>query len=293
MRPPIFLFCIIIFMKNAEIFRTKDGSIGLYNRELDEIYHSKEGAQKESIEKFIIPSAFEKRTQKASSIRVLDICYGIGYNSKNALVFYKNCDITIDALEWDEELVRYSKEAEFFDPKINEFLCAKRTLGKSKINFYIDDARKSIKGLNERYDVIFLDAFAPNKLPTLWSYDFFKELKRLIKPKGVLVTYSSALPVRNALYSNGFFLAKALDEKGHSYLSAAALNKDVLFWAENLVALDDKDFGLMKTRAGIVYRDENLCSTPEDMLKRRENEVKESNLMGASAYLKHYGSADA
>ena len=159
-------------MKNIEIFTTKDGSVGLFNKELNEIYHSREGAQKESIEKFIIPSDFEQRTKNSSLVRVLDVCYGIGYNSKNALSFYKNCDIIIDALEWDRELVEYSKTCDFYNPEINEFLRGERKLGNSKINFYIDDARKSIKKLTEPYDVIFLDAFAPNKLPTLWSVEF-------------------------------------------------------------------------------------------------------------------------
>ena len=158
-------------MKNAQIFITKDGSQGLYNPELDEIYHSREGAQKESIEKFIIPSDFEKRTRESDSIRVLDICYGIGYNSKNALAFYKNCNITIDALEIDKELVDYSPRADFFMPEINDFIAGKKELMGAKINFYIDDARKVIKTLNYKYDVIFLDAFAPNKLPTLWRVE--------------------------------------------------------------------------------------------------------------------------
>ena len=40
---------------NIETFITDDGSIGLYNKELDEIYHSKYGAKTEALEKFINP----------------------------------------------------------------------------------------------------------------------------------------------------------------------------------------------------------------------------------------------
>ena len=82
-------------MNNIETFISEDGSIGLFNKDLNEIYHSRQGAQKESIEKFILPSNFKERTQKQDKLRLLDICYGIGYNSKNALSFYKNCDILI------------------------------------------------------------------------------------------------------------------------------------------------------------------------------------------------------
>ena len=53
-----------------------------------------------------------------------------------------------------------------------------------------------------------------------------------------------------------------------------------------LVKLDETELGLINTKAAIPYRDENLNSSAEDMLKRRENEVKNSNLEGASSYLK-------
>ena len=268
-------------MKNAQIFKTDDGSIGLYNKELDEIYHSREGAQKESIEKFIIPSDFEQRTKNSDNIRVLDVCYGIGYNSKNALCYYKNCDIVIDALEWDFELVEYSKTSDFYLPEINEFLRGEKKLGNSKINFYIDDARKTVLELNEPYDVIFLDAFAPNKLPTLWSVEFFAQLKRLLLPHGVLVTYCSAQPVRKAMSLNNFFVGKMLDSKNHSYVSIAALDEKLIKFP-----LDDFELGLMNTKAGIPYRDENLNSSADEMFKKRENEVKNSTLLGASKYLR-------
>lgn len=272
-------------MKNIEIFTTKDGSVGLFNKELNEIYHSREGAQKESIEKFIIPSDFEQRTKNSSLVRVLDVCYGIGYNSKNALSFYKNCDIIIDALEWDRELVEYSKTCDFYNPEINEFLRGERKLGNSKINFYIDDARKSIKKLTEPYDVIFLDAFAPNKLPTLWSVEFFYELKRLLKDTGVLVTYCSAQPVRKAMQIAGFYLGKILDEKNHSCASVCAFDKKYI-----KLPLDDFDLGMLNTKAAIPYRDKNLNSSADEMLKARQAEFESSELMGASSYIKNYSS---
>ena len=58
-------------MKNIEIFTTKDGSVGLFNKELNEIYQSREGAPKESKEKFIIPSDLEQRQKQHSCIRFL------------------------------------------------------------------------------------------------------------------------------------------------------------------------------------------------------------------------------
>lgn len=70
---------------------TNDGTVGLFSREDDDIYHSTYGALTESWQKFIVPSHLETYLQCHSSVRILDICYGIGYNSKTALnVFIKN-----------------------------------------------------------------------------------------------------------------------------------------------------------------------------------------------------------
>lgn len=271
-------------MDDFEIFTTQDGSIGLFDKDLGEIYHSRQGAQKESLEKFILPTHFEKRSKNKDQLRVLDICYGIGYNSKNALSFYKNCKIEIDALEWDERLVELSKTIPFFDENINKFLRGEIGLNGAKINFFIQDARKTVQNLDKKYDVIFLDAFAPNKLPTLWSVEFMFEIKRLLAKDGVFATYSSAQPVRKALLTAGFKLGKILDEKGHSAATIAAFEEKFLD-----TSLDEIDLKFAETKAGIPYRDATLDKTPEEIFKMRQIEFETSNLKSASKFLKEIG----
>ena len=65
---------------------TNDGSVGLYSTDFNDIYHSATGALTEAYEKFIYPEDFNNLLQK-DKIKVLDICYGIGYNSKSFLNF--------------------------------------------------------------------------------------------------------------------------------------------------------------------------------------------------------------
>ena len=72
-----------------------------------------------------------------------------------------------------------------------------------------------------------------------------------------------------------------LDSKNHSYVSIAALDEKLIKFP-----LDDFELGLMNTKAGIPYRDENLNSSADEMFKKRENEVKNSTLLGASKYLR-------
>ena len=90
---------------NFSVNKTNDGSIGLYNKEVDDIYHSTYGAYNEAVDKFINPSGLESFLQTHNKIKILDICSGMGYNLKAAVdtVFRVNpdCCIEIDCLEID------------------------------------------------------------------------------------------------------------------------------------------------------------------------------------------------
>lgn len=78
-------------MEELYPYFTNDGSVGLFSKEDDDIYHSTYGALSESWQKFIIPAHLEEYIRTHTEIKILDICYGIGYNSKTALnVFIKN-----------------------------------------------------------------------------------------------------------------------------------------------------------------------------------------------------------
>lgn len=69
---------------------TNDGTVGLFSRQDNDIYHSTYGALTESWQKFIIPSGLKEHLKVNNSVKILDICYGIGYNSKTALNVFIN-----------------------------------------------------------------------------------------------------------------------------------------------------------------------------------------------------------
>ena len=66
---------------------TNDGSVGLFSPDVDDIYHSTYGALTEAYEKFILPSNIKDFLKKNNEIKILDICFGIGYNSKSFINF--------------------------------------------------------------------------------------------------------------------------------------------------------------------------------------------------------------
>lgn len=153
-----------------------------------------------------------------------------------------------------------------------------------KFHFYVDDARNTVKQLDKEYDVIFLDAFTTNKCPQLWSLDFIGELYRLTSKDGVLLTYSNSVIVRNTFLEAGYFVGKILN-KGNKSIGTIA-SKD---YKKIKNHLNEYEQGLLKTRAGIPYRDKNLSNTAEEIINYRNNEVNNSNLISTSKYLKDRG----
>ena len=93
------------FMDNVVPFFTKDGSVGLYNKKEDDIYHSVYGALTEAYDKFIIPANFDAFFDENNEIKILDLCYGIGYNTKvflnNLLKKYLNEKKHINSIDSD------------------------------------------------------------------------------------------------------------------------------------------------------------------------------------------------
>lgn len=79
-------------MRDYEFYYTQDGSVGLYSYADDDVYHSKYGALTEAWEKFVIPSGIAKTLNNKDQIKVLDVCYGIGYNTKSLMSFVINSD---------------------------------------------------------------------------------------------------------------------------------------------------------------------------------------------------------
>jgi len=207
-------------MQNIEIFKTQDGSIGLYDKNLDEIFHSKFGAKTEAFEKFVEPSLI----YKDKPVKILDICYGIGYNTKCALEHFLNI-VRIDCLEINPELVQKSAEFEY-SKKINEII-AKNLKTPDFIHFYIADARKSIQKLNEKYDIIFHDGFAPYKQSVLWSEDFILKISSLTHKDSIYCTYNHSKPVLNALVKAGFKIGKTIKD-GKIIGTIASFNPDLI-----------------------------------------------------------------
>lgn len=154
------------------------------------------------------------------------------------------------------------------------------------INFKLknDDARKVLLEDYNLYNLIFLDAFTPSKCPCLWSYEFFKLLNEHLEEDGLILTYSTSASIRAAMVEAGFEIGNIYNERLNRFTgTVAAKNKNQIKYP-----LSEYDLGLLKTKAGIFYRDEDLNSLNEAINEARKIEVENSNRISSSHYKKYF-----
>ncbi|HEY9190831.1 MAG TPA: MnmC family methyltransferase [Sulfurovum sp.] len=231
------------------LVRCADGTNTLFSVEFDEPYHStKDGALHESLEKHVKPAL--ALTQGKQQLTILDICFGLGYNTFATLYYLKqqqlDTKVHILSPEFDEGLVRsletfdYPPEFDTIRPIIkalSEDLCYEDR--QFKIEVLLGDARKSIPNIQEKVDIVYQDAFSPAHNPLLWTKEYFAAIRKISKEDAVLTTYSTAAAVRLGLYENGF----------HIFIHRAELVRDsTVASLKKLDTLEYVDMELKKLR---------------------------------------------
>lgn len=193
------------------IVLSADGSNTKYSQEFDEHYHCvKEGALKESLQKHVIP-AFTYI--KKDTINILDICFGLGYNTLATMYYIKqnNLDIKVNIFspEFDAGLVsslidfEYPSELIEYQHIITSLVNTKKYHSNDvNIELFIGDAREYIKGL-KNIDIVYQDAFSPHKNMLLWTKEYFCDIVSVLSDTNIITTYSRATNVRMSMYSNG------------------------------------------------------------------------------------------
>lgn len=220
-----------------EITLSDDGSYTAYSKEYGEHYHStKDGALNESLLKHVVPTM--GLMQQRDEIDILDICFGLGFNTLATLYYHKKNSlkqkINIYSPELDVKLIGTLKD--FTYPKeFDEFKHIIEELSVNKVysdsNFYIEifigDAREYIRDFKEKFDIVYQDAFSPSANRTLWTQEYFRDIASAMKNSGILSTYSIALATRLALYENGFniYLNKHKDIRDASLASKEILKE--------------------------------------------------------------------
>ena len=285
---------------------TKDGSYSLKSVFFQENFHSLLGALEETKLKFIAPSNLQRF--KGKSLNVLDICFGLGYNSASLLdeLIKQKSYLNLYALEIDKKPLEYSLSNESFfklwAPKVKtifESLYRKDYFEDQffKCSLLWGDAREKINFIPStiKFDLIYLDGFSPQKCPQLWTIEFLSKITEKLNSQGYLITYSSSAAVR-----------KTLRNLGLEIFTIKPSFKNRTFWSQGTVAISKFDKNKLKpnfnfeklslmeeehllTKASIPYRDQDLNSSKDDIINKRLNEQLISNLVSTNEWRKKWG----
>lgn len=193
--------------------QTADGSYTLYVPELDEHYHSVKGALTESKHIFIDMGL---KHSSVTSPHILEIGLGTGLNCVLTLLEAKESQrhvyyTGIERYPLNEEIIRklnypsiIGKECEedyfaIHQAPWEEDVCLSPwfTLHKMEGDFIH-------YSFEQKYDIIYFDAFAPEKQPEMWEQSLFDNLYQVLNEGGILTTYCAKGVVRRMLQTAGF-----------------------------------------------------------------------------------------
>ena len=285
---------------------TKDGSYSLKSVFFQENFHSLLGALEETKSKFTATSNLQR--YKGKSLNVLDICFGLGYNSASLLdeLIKQKSHLNLYALEIDKKPLEYSLRNESFfklwAPKIRtifESLYRKDYFEDRffKCSVLWGDAREKINFIPSsiKFDLIYLDGFSPQKCPQVWTIEFLSKVIENLNSQGYLITYSSSAAVRKTLRNLGleiFTIKPSFKNRtfwSHGTVSISTFDKNKLqpnFNFEKLSLMEEEH---LLTRASIPYRDQDLNASKDDIIKRRLDEQLFSNLLSTNKWREKWG----
>lgn len=203
-----------------EIYNNTDGSKTLLNQSLNETYHSRHGAIAESLHVFIEKGLKHAYISQKSEVAIFEMGFGTGLNALLSLRHQKpNQSIHYHAVETfplDYELVQQLNYALDLPMELSEHFAQMHQVPwalKHDItpDFSLFKQQADLVSLtlsNNTIDLVYFDAFAPDKQPELWCAAIFEMLFKAMRNESVLVTYSSKGDVRRNLMHAGFEVEK-------------------------------------------------------------------------------------
>lgn len=186
-----------------KIITTSDGSHSLLNTELDETYHSVHGAIQESMHVFMKNGLdFYAEKNPGKTINIFEVGFGTGLN---ALLTFKTglqVDYTsVEAFPLEEAVYRELN----YEPR--DVLLALHENQELQIsNFELKKIYATLQSFPigvHQFDIIYFDAFAPSKQPSMWELPMIAKVCNALAPGGLFVTYSAKGQLKRDLRSLG------------------------------------------------------------------------------------------
>ena len=208
---------------NSELLITEDGSNTLYVPEIDECYHSSHGAIQESRHIFI--EAGLKQCRK-SEINVLEVGFGTGLNAFLTMIEAERSGKRIQYVSLEkypveaEKALRLNYPEELSPEKRNCFELMHISAWNEKVQltpfFSLEKVETDFTQYipENKFDVVFFDAFSPEKQPEMWTQERFELIYEYCNDAAILTTYCAKGVVRRAMQAVGFTVERLAGPPG-------------------------------------------------------------------------------
>ncbi|MFN8116684.1 MAG: tRNA (5-methylaminomethyl-2-thiouridine)(34)-methyltransferase MnmD [Bacteroidia bacterium] len=196
---------------------TEDNSHTLYSERFKATYHSTRGAISESKHVFIQNGlAFCHKQNQSDDISILEIGFGTGLNAFMTYLFSKENHLKINYHSIEAYPVSLSEASQL--NYTNEFSETDKfsfnqmhqqdwnRTGQVSSLFTLTKHLCLLEGFNsqQKFDLIYFDAFSPSEQPELWTESVFKKMYNLLNENGVLVTYCAQGQMKRNMKQVGF-----------------------------------------------------------------------------------------
>lgn len=217
-----------------------DGSHTLYSKSFGENYHSLDGAISESIHVYIksglnyfLEHYINERSENPASLHILEMGMGSGLNvlltlmeisklqSQTGMIFevyyksYEKYPLLFEEyslLNHPQLVSDYYGADEVDIQRIFDTIHTSPWSEKVKLSdmFFLEKVNSDIYDITEeeRFDIIYWDAFSPNTQPELWSEEILNRVASIMRNNSVLTTYCSKGSVKQNLRSTGLTIQR-------------------------------------------------------------------------------------
>jgi tRNA 5-methylaminomethyl-2-thiouridine biosynthesis bifunctional protein len=198
-----------------------------YSETYGDVYHSSGGGPAQARHVFLAGNGLPGRWRGKDAFTVVETGFGLGLN------FLATCAALLEDADAPQRLHYVSVEkhpfakhdlaqalARYPELPLASDLIAHWPLplpgfhrlhlarGRVTLTLLLGDAAKLLPQLEARADAFYLDGFAPEKNPDMWSPAIARELARLAAPGATFATWTVAGAVREALAGAGFSVEK-------------------------------------------------------------------------------------
>lgn len=207
-------------LSHAQIAFTEEGPLSL---QYQDRYHGRLGAYLQARKVFIAGNALESRWAHAEALTILETGFGLGFNFLATWAVWRESAtraplhfVSIEAHPIDlltlarahagePELMILARELrdQWPDPRPGVHRLAFEG-GQVKLTLVFGEDIEALSRIACAADCLYLDGFAPDKNPKLWSVDCMRALFDRAKPGATLATWCAAAHVRRHLELAGF-----------------------------------------------------------------------------------------